>query len=233
MSPLPSMIPVACGAALSGGLAFAQALAPTPVIVTGVSAVQTQPRPFVRIELQNTGSKAVVGYVLRIQSLNADGVIMNDYNVGRDHLSYDPTANDGILQPSGGFATDVEAVDKNAASAKATVIGAVFADRTGVGEVGGIFAVRHQIADSLHRAINALGSAPSTPTAFHAAIAQAREYDEGRVDQRLSSKLNQTANQSINIAVLPTATQWKAITDDLQAEEDFWTTQAKQAGGAK
>lgn len=195
------------------------------------------------IDVANQSSKVVTAYTLTIRQLDASNKAIGEPgNVGVDLLAYRPegagSPQGSEIQPGATAAFPVGVVSlPDAASAKASVIGVVYADRTMEGDAELFFVGRANDAREARAAIALLSPYPTTPDALRTLIERLRSMPHGIGLGALANGIHLPGDaagalfdqkQPLPPIALPTVQQWDAIADDLRARAAFWEEQSQE-----
>ena len=221
--------------------ATAWAQSPKPIQLQVLSATVNLESHQIAIEVQNQSSKVVTAYILQIKWFDAGNKLIAHENVGLDGLAYEPDPARPLneIQPGAisAFPIGVGASEETV-SAKASVIGVVYADRTFEGsEAEDFFVGRANDAKESRRAIALLQSYPATPGAVRAALETLRAEPHAIGLGAVANGIHLSAEaagglldkrQALPDLSVPSKQQWNEIIADLSKRAAFLEAESQE-----
>jgi hypothetical protein len=235
------MIPIAALLCAAG------AGAQSPVHLTVLSTTVDPASRRIVIELENNSSKTVTAYMIAVQQFDAANRAIGDggkSGLGVDTVCYDAEPyrppNWNPIQP-GAIATFPIGVGAlpDAVSAKASVTGVVYADRTAEGfEAAPFFVGRAADAKEAEEASALFKEHPSTPQAFGSTLEKLRAMPHGIGLRVFAAEVHLTGEGAgalfdktrplPAIAPLPTSDQWDRMISELQKRAQFLADESQE-----
>ncbi|HEX3683352.1 MAG TPA: hypothetical protein VHU83_12525 [Bryobacteraceae bacterium] len=196
----------------------------------------------ITVEVQNQSSKVVTGYDLQIKLFDAAvKPIEQPGNVGVDLLAYNRTPQQWEEIQPGAISTFPVGVvaSPDTVSAKATVTGVVYADRTFEGAgTEHFFVGRANDAKECRRAIALLRSYPATPEAVRAVLQNLRSQPHGIALGAVANSLHLAPavagtladrRQAVPEIGVPAKEQWDEVIADLAKRAAFLEAESQEA----
>jgi hypothetical protein len=184
--------------------------------------------------LNTTTNKTAVAYNLEIKAFDSDGRELQDYGVGWDNLSPDPTSDAASKYVLPGRTVIVGLdIEKQSVSVKVFVTGAVYLDRTFEGASSSlIFDARSRQARAVRQALAVLKPYPATleatRKAVQALIAIGSPAVSGAVAKALQLRTLPDLTHPLAEDSLPKSGQeWDEMVADLDRLASFFETQSQ------